>query len=105
MAVLAFDRHRIELLKLHRDIDRLHSLANTLCAEAWHRGMKGAIMNAQTVYTQIQERRKGVDLSPEEDSVIEVKMNRLRGQLCFLGRQIDPPCSLKLMRSNRQSGA
>lgn len=88
MAISAFDNQRVALINLHKDIDRLTGLTKTLMASRAHAGLKDPVESARKIYRQLQGRREEALLSPEEESVIEVKMNRLRSQLQFLGARI-----------------
>jgi hypothetical protein len=63
----------------------LISLTTTLCAETGREGQGEAVTNARAIYWQIQDRREAAGLSPEEDSVIEAKLDRVRTRLGFLG--------------------
>lgn len=87
-AVLAFNRRKLDLQKLHRDIDRLTTLTNALYSEGWQREMKTrAVINARAIYENLQERCGTALLSPEEESVIDLKMTRVRSRLRFLGEK------------------
>jgi hypothetical protein len=87
MAVLAFNRHRFDLFNLHKDIDRLLALTATIGSEDWHPDMKKVVDNAKAIYDQILTRCAASTLSPEEESVIDVKLNRAKSGLSFLGER------------------
>ncbi len=87
MAVLAFKPHKSDLVDIHRDIDRLLALTTMLCSEGPHLEMKQAVMNARAIYDRLQDRCGAAAMSPEEESVIDVKMRRVKGRLCFLGER------------------
>ena len=88
MGVVAFNRQRHDLINLHRDIDKLIALTTTLCGEEWCPEMKTSVANARTIYDQILTRWAAATMSPEEESVIDVKMGRVRSRLSFLGEKL-----------------
>jgi hypothetical protein len=83
MVVIAFDRRRLDLQNLHRDIDKLLALTTTLCYEGRNPG-RDTVANARAIYGRMQSRLETIVLSPEEESVIDLKMNRLRTRLLTL---------------------
>jgi hypothetical protein len=87
MGVVAFNRHRFDLLNLHKDIDRLFALTTTISSEDWHPEMKKVVDNAKAIYDQILSRCAAATLSPEEESVIDLKLNRAKSRLSFLGER------------------
>lgn len=93
MAVLAFDRRKVDLLNLHRDIDKLIALTTTLCCDAWHPAMRKSVADARVILEQIQARCEAAKLLPEEESVIDVKITRARSRLSFLGENYEAQTS------------
>lgn len=87
MAVLAFNRRRFDLCNLHKDIDRLLALTITIASEDWHPEIKKEVDNAKVIYDQILTRCAAATLSPEEESVIDLKLNRAKSRLSFLGER------------------
>lgn len=88
MVVVAFSRRRYDLLNLHRDIDKLIALTTALCGEDWQPEMKTSVAKARMIYDQILTRWAAATMSPDEESVIDMKMGRVRSRLSFLGEKL-----------------
>ena len=87
MAVLAFNRRKFDLQSLHRDIDRLTALAATVATSDWRPDSAKLVENAKAIFTQFQTRCEALELSADEESVLYVKMDRLKTRLATLDRR------------------
>jgi hypothetical protein len=87
MAVLAFSRQRYDLLNLHRDIDKLIATTTSIGSGEWHPGIRKEVDNAKAIYDQILTRCAAITMSPEEESVMDLKLNRAKSRLSVLGQR------------------